>query len=132
MITVPVLFAALTLSSAGAAEPLDIEAMVKGTSDNGTCFQGTTENAKQETVLYIAEHHPNGAMTVTFKINGRILVAAGRYSMPDDLTMCVDWADPELEDSCYKAITASANKIRLVGDTGTWAEGSFTDGRCPE
>lgn len=113
------------------AEPLDISKLVTGTSGTGTCFQGTTENGRKETILYTAEHRPDGTMTVTFKLGGKTLVAGGRYTL-GDLSMCLDWTDPDLEDSCYKAISAADGKIRLAGDTGTWADGTFADGACPK
>ena len=128
---IAVIAATLILPVANAAEPLDIEALVKGNSGTGTCFQGTTKNGKNETILYIAEHRPDGTMTVTFKLGAKTLVADGRYTL-DQLNMCLDWTDPDLEDSCYKAINASGGKIRLAGDTGTWADGTFSDGACPK
>lgn len=123
-------FASLPLLSA-AEEPLDIEAMVKGGSGIGTCFQGKTQNGRQQTILYTAEHRPDGTMTVTFKLKGRTLVAGGRYTL-NDLSMCLDWTDPDLEDSCYKAVNARDGKIRLAGDSGTWVDGVFEDGACPK
>ncbi len=80
--------------------------------------------------LQIMAERPDGTMTVTFKIGGKTLIADGRFSLPDDLTMCIDWTDPDLEDSCYKAINAADGKIRLAGDTGTWTDGVFSDGTC--